>query len=106
LPLTEDTWGNIHYGDIAEADPLTATKAKIVQGDILSTYSVTSETAEIKELLCPIALKDVRTLRCLGLNYEKYFLIPAGQELKVDMPKNQEPPSPNSPSSSSNQLPH
>jgi len=38
----------------------------------LSTYSVTNETAEIKELLCPIALKDVRTLRCLGLNYERY----------------------------------
>jgi len=42
-----------------------------VKGDILSSYTVTSETAEIKELLCPIALKDVRTLRCLGLNYEK-----------------------------------
>jgi hypothetical protein len=61
----------VQYGDISESDPLKATKAKIVKGDILSSYTVTSETAEIKELLCPIALKDVRTLRCLGLNYEK-----------------------------------
>jgi hypothetical protein len=66
-----DSWGNVHYGDIVESDPLKAMKAKIVKGDILSSYTVTSETAEIKELLCPIALKDVRTLRCLGLNYEQ-----------------------------------
>jgi len=71
LKLTEDSWGNIHYGDITEADPLKATEAKIIEGDIFSTYSVTNKTVEIKELLCPIALKDVRTLRCLGLNYEK-----------------------------------
>jgi len=69
--LTADTWGNVHYGDISESDPLKASKAKLVKGDILSSYVVTSETAEIKELLCPIALKDVRTLRCLGLNYEQ-----------------------------------
>lgn len=69
-----DSWGNVHYGDIAETDPLKATKAKIVKGDILSSYTVTSETTEIKELLCPIALNDVRTLRCLGLNYEQFVV--------------------------------
>ena len=72
-----DAWGDIHYGDITETDALKATKAKIVKGDILSSYTVTSETAEIKELLCPIALKDVRTLRCLGLNYEQS--LPVGE---------------------------
>jgi hypothetical protein len=56
------------------ADPLHATKAKIIcKGDILSSYTVTSKTAEIKQLLCPIALKDVRTLPCLGLNYEQFL---------------------------------
>jgi len=70
-----DLKGEIRYGDVGDTDPLKASKAKIVKGDIFSSsYSITSETADIKEILCPISLKDVRTLRCLGLNYEQYFL--------------------------------
>jgi len=70
-----DSKGEIRYGDIGDTDPLKASKAKIINGDIFSSScSVTSETADIKEILCPISLKDLRTLRCLGLNYEQYLL--------------------------------
>ena len=50
-------------GDISESNPLKATEVKIIKGDNLSPYTVTSETVEIKKVLYLIALQDVRTLR-------------------------------------------
>jgi hypothetical protein len=33
---------------------------------------VTDEVTDIRLLLAPLALEDVKTVRCLGLNYEQH----------------------------------
>jgi len=47
-----------------------AKQARIVKGDIFGKHGVTNEVADIRLLLAPLALEDVHTVRCLGLNYE------------------------------------
>ncbi|KAK3335391.1 hypothetical protein B0T19DRAFT_406287 [Cercophora scortea] len=51
-------------GDIAKAK-----QARVVVGDIFGRYQVTTKIANIQRLLAPLAPRDVRTVRCLGLNY-------------------------------------
>jgi len=43
-----------------------------VTGDIFGRHQVTDEIANIRVLLSPLDWKDVRTVRCLGLNYERH----------------------------------
>jgi 2-keto-4-pentenoate hydratase/2-oxohepta-3-ene-1,7-dioic acid hydratase in catechol pathway len=52
---------------------LSKTKqARVIEGSIFGNYKITNKIVDIKRLLTPLALEDVRTVRCLGLNYEKH----------------------------------
>lgn len=66
--------GRTYYGDAilprGVSDISKARQARIVRGDIFGQHQVTSEVADIRLLLAPLAAEDVRTVRCLGLNYE------------------------------------
>ena len=68
--------GNTYYGDAilptGEEDISKAKAAKIIRGSIFGKHEVTEEVADIRLLLAPLALEDVRTVRCLGLNYEQH----------------------------------
>lgn len=44
-------------------------KAKVIKGDIFGKHEVTDQIADVRLLLAPLALEDVKTVRCLGLNY-------------------------------------
>jgi hypothetical protein len=52
---------------------LSKTKqARILSGDIFGKHEVTDQVADVRLLLAPLAIEDVKTVRCLGLNYEKH----------------------------------
>lgn len=65
--------GRTYYGDAilprGVTDIAQARQARIVQGDIFGRHNVTDRVADIRLLLAPLAPEDVRTVRCLGLNY-------------------------------------
>ncbi|KAI1261782.1 fumarylacetoacetate hydrolase [Xylariaceae sp. FL1019] len=65
--------GQVYYGDAilpaGTSDIARAKKAKIIKGDIFGKHEVTDQVADVRLLLAPLALEDVRTVRCLGLNY-------------------------------------
>lgn len=54
------------------SDISKATQAKIIEGDIFGEYKITDKVAEIRLLLAPLDRKDIKTVRCLGLNYEQH----------------------------------
>jgi 2-keto-4-pentenoate hydratase/2-oxohepta-3-ene-1,7-dioic acid hydratase in catechol pathway len=56
-----------------------ARQARIITGDIFGNHDVTDRVADIRLLLAPLAPEDVRTVRCLGLNYAKH-----AQEVRID----------------------
>lgn len=68
--------GNIYYGDAilpaGATDIATATMARVIQGDIFGQHRVTDQVAEVKMLLAPLAMKDIKTVRGLGLNYKQH----------------------------------
>jgi len=78
--------GRTYYGDAILPHGITdiakAKQAKVIQGKIFGKYEVTDEVADIRLLLAPLALEDVKTVRCLGLNYEKHAI-----ESKLPIPK-------------------
>ena len=49
-----------------------AKQARVVTGDIFGSHKVTDQVADIRVFLAPLAPEDVKTVRCLGLNYEKH----------------------------------
>jgi hypothetical protein len=49
-----------------------AKQAKVISGQIFGKHEVTDQVADIRLLLAPLALEDVKTVRCLGLNYEQH----------------------------------
>ncbi|CAK7224143.1 hypothetical protein SCUCBS95973_005419 [Sporothrix curviconia] len=65
--------GRVYYGDAllprGVSDIAQATQARIVRGSIFGQHTVTDEIADVRTLLSPLAPEDVRTVRCLGLNY-------------------------------------
>ncbi|KAH8884440.1 hypothetical protein GQ53DRAFT_752044 [Thozetella sp. PMI_491] len=65
--------GRTYYGDAilpkGIADISKAKSAHIIKGDIFGDHKVTDQVADIRLLLSPLAPEDVRTVRCLGLNY-------------------------------------
>ncbi|KAH8905314.1 hypothetical protein BR93DRAFT_929560 [Coniochaeta sp. PMI_546] len=65
--------GRTYYGDAilprGVTDVIKAKQARVIKGDIFGKYDVTDEVAEIRHLLAPLAPEDVKTVRCLGLNY-------------------------------------
>lgn len=65
--------GRTYYGDAilprGVTDISKARQANIIKGDIFGKHDVTDQVADIRLLLAPLALEEVRTVRCLGLNY-------------------------------------
>ncbi|CZS94358.1 related to bifunctional 4-hydroxyphenylacetate degradation enzyme [Rhynchosporium agropyri] len=78
--------GRTYYGDVilpkGVTDIAKATQAKIIRGQIFGTHDVTDQVADIRLLLAPLALEDVKTVRCLGLNYEQH-----AKESNMPIPK-------------------
>ncbi|KAK0631886.1 hypothetical protein B0T14DRAFT_532479 [Immersiella caudata] len=78
--------GRTYYGDAilprGVSDISKAKQARIVRGDIFGKHDVTTDVADIRLLLAPLALEDVRTVRCLGLNYELH-----AKESKMPIPR-------------------
>ncbi|KAI1208994.1 uncharacterized protein F4807DRAFT_428377 [Annulohypoxylon truncatum] len=65
--------GKTYYGDAILPEGVTdiakTKKAKVIKGDIFGKHEVTDQVADVRLLLAPLALEDVKTVRCLGLNY-------------------------------------
>ncbi|EPE04187.1 fumarylacetoacetate hydrolase [Ophiostoma piceae UAMH 11346] len=65
--------GRIYYGDAILPEGVTdlaqTKQARVVTGSIFGQHTVTNEIADVRTLLSPLAPEDVRTVRCLGLNY-------------------------------------
>lgn len=78
--------GRTYYGDAilprGVTDIAKARQAHIVKGNIFGRHHVTEQVADIRLLLAPLALEDVRTVRCLGLNYELH-----AKESKLPIPQ-------------------
>ncbi len=53
-------------------DIAKAKKARVIKGDVFGVHNVTDEVQDIRLLLAPLALEDVKTVRCLGLNYAEH----------------------------------
>ncbi|TVY28924.1 Fumarylacetoacetate hydrolase domain-containing protein [Lachnellula hyalina] len=78
--------GRTYYGDAilphGTVDIAKATQAKIIRGEIFGKHDVTDQVADIRKLLAPLAFEDVKTVRCLGLNYEQH-----AKESNMPIPK-------------------
>ncbi|KAL2141838.1 hypothetical protein VTI28DRAFT_1874 [Corynascus sepedonium] len=78
--------GRTYYGDAilprGVTDISKARQARIVKGDIFGKHDVTDQIADIRMLLAPLAPEDVRTVRCLGLNYAAH-----AKESKMPIPQ-------------------
>lgn len=86
-----------HYGDAILPSGVTdvskATKANLIVGNIFASYRVTEKILvnaillllaedgaanlifslqDVRTLLAPLALSEVKTVRCLGLNYAQH----------------------------------
>lgn len=65
--------GKTYYGDAILPEGVTdlakTKKARVIKGDIFGQHEVTDQVADVRLLLAPLALDDVKTVRCLGLNY-------------------------------------
>ncbi|KAI1761836.1 hypothetical protein GGR53DRAFT_503852 [Hypoxylon sp. FL1150] len=65
--------GRTYYGDAILPEGVTdiakTKQARVIKGDIFGKYEVTDQVADVRLLLAPLALEDVKTVRCLGLNY-------------------------------------
>ncbi|PON21621.1 fumarylacetoacetate hydrolase [Trichoderma gamsii] len=68
--------GRTYYGDAilpqGVSDVAKAQRARIIEGDIFGKYHVTDEEVGVRLLLSPLAQSQVKTVRCLGLNYAKH----------------------------------
>ncbi|KAL7922608.1 hypothetical protein ACQKWADRAFT_291918 [Trichoderma austrokoningii] len=68
--------GRTYYGDAilpkGVSDVAKAQRAHIIEGDIFGKYNVTDEEVGVRLLLSPLAQSQVKTVRCLGLNYAKH----------------------------------
>lgn len=78
--------GRTYYGDAilpaGETDIGKTKQARIIDGDIFGKHDVTDKVADVRLLLAPLAPEDVRTVRCLGMNYEKHAI-----ETNLPIPK-------------------
>ncbi|KAL8658134.1 MAG: hypothetical protein Q9226_001253 [Calogaya cf. arnoldii] len=78
--------GRTYYGDAflpsGTLDIGKATQARVIRGDIFGKHDVTEQIADVRLLLAPLAREDVKTVRCLGLNYEQH-----ARESKMPLPK-------------------
>ncbi|KAH0605074.1 uncharacterized protein H6S33_005056 [Morchella sextelata] len=79
--------GKTYYGDAilphGATDVSKALKAKLIEGDIFNAnHNVTEKIMDIRKLLSPLALEDIKTVRCLGLNYAQH-----AKESNMPIPK-------------------
>ncbi|DAA75204.1 TPA_exp: Fumarylacetoacetate hydrolase family protein [Trichophyton benhamiae CBS 112371] len=78
--------GLVYHGDAilpsGVSDLAKTTKARIIKGEIFGNHQVTDQVQEVKKLLCPLARKDIKTIRCLGLNYAEH-----AKESNMPLPK-------------------
>ncbi|KAL8874487.1 MAG: hypothetical protein Q9174_000180 [Haloplaca sp. 1 TL-2023] len=78
--------GRTYYGDAilppGVNDLAQVTQANVIKGDVFGKHDVTDQIASVRLLLAPLAPEDVRTVRCLGLNYEQH-----AKESKMPLPK-------------------
>ncbi|KAI5862201.1 fumarylacetoacetate hydrolase family protein [Durotheca rogersii] len=78
--------GKVYYGDAILPQGVTdlaKTKAaRVIKGDIFGKHEVTDAVEDVRLLLAPLAPEDVRTVRCLGLNYALH-----AQEAGLPLPK-------------------
>jgi len=54
----------------------------VIKGDIFGAHTVTDQVQDVRLLLSPLARDDVKTVRCLGLNYEQH-----AHETNMPIPK-------------------
>jgi len=68
--------GKTYYGDAILApgvsDIAKVKQARVIKGDIFGKHDVTEQVADVRLLLAPLSREDVKTVRCLGLNYEQH----------------------------------
>ena len=78
--------GHVYYGDALLPPGVTdiskVTQANVIQGNIFGEYRITEQVADVRLLLSPLARKDIKTVRCLGLNYEQH-----AKESNLPIPK-------------------
>jgi len=78
--------GKTYYGDAILPAGITdigkARKARIINGSPLAKYEITDRVEDIRMLLTPLRREDIRTVRCLGLNYREHAF-----EAKMPIPK-------------------
>ncbi|KAI1470130.1 uncharacterized protein F4812DRAFT_421597 [Daldinia caldariorum] len=78
--------GKTYYGDAILPEGVTdiakTKKARVIKGDIFGKHEVTDQIADVRLLLSPLALEDVKTVRCLGLNYALH-----AKEANLPIPK-------------------
>ncbi|KAJ8078619.1 hypothetical protein AAF712_001393 [Marasmius tenuissimus] len=65
--------GQEYTGDAILANDTTdasqSTSARVIQGDVLTNFTITEEVKNITKLLSPISPEKIRTVRCVGFNY-------------------------------------
>ncbi|EGR47648.1 uncharacterized protein TRIREDRAFT_108482 [Trichoderma reesei QM6a] len=68
--------GRTYYGDAilpqGVTDVAKVQRARIIEGDIFGRYHVTDQEVGVRLLLSPLSQSQVKTVRCLGLNYAKH----------------------------------
>ncbi|KAK2750256.1 hypothetical protein FQN55_002401 [Onygenales sp. PD_40] len=68
--------GRTYYGDAilppGTTDISKSTHARLITGDIFGTHALTAHTLPISRLLSPLSRTDLKTVRCLGLNYAQH----------------------------------
>jgi 2-keto-4-pentenoate hydratase/2-oxohepta-3-ene-1,7-dioic acid hydratase in catechol pathway len=78
--------GKTYYGDAilpaGTTDIGKAKKARIIQGSPFANHEVTDQIEDVRMLLSPLARDDIKTVRCLGLNYAEH-----ARESKMPIPK-------------------
>ncbi|KAG9981191.1 hypothetical protein KCU78_g21545, partial [Aureobasidium melanogenum] len=72
--------GKTYYGDAlvpsggGASDLTRVAQAKVIQGTPWGQHQVTDRVVDVQKLLAPLAREDIRTVRCLGLNYEQHAI--------------------------------
>ncbi|KAF2239069.1 fumarylacetoacetate hydrolase family protein [Viridothelium virens] len=68
--------GQTYYGDAilpaGVTDLAKTSQARVIRGSPWGRYDVTDQIADVRLLLSPLAREDIKTVRCLGLNYEQH----------------------------------
>ncbi|KAF2433298.1 hypothetical protein EJ08DRAFT_647359 [Tothia fuscella] len=78
--------GRTYYGDAILPAGITdigkARQARVIRGSPFTTHEVTDQVEDVRMLLSPLARDDIKTVRCLGLNYAEH-----ARESKMPIPK-------------------